>query len=262
MLPIPVPALIYALLSAVPQTPEEKLAKLEPATQAAVAELTRLGYTLYQTRDAPNTRGVVELKCPDRPDSLVVIFSADRVKLHLNVPISDVLYGQSETLKKQVAADFPDLAHYYVSTGKGKNVANLSLISAVPNPTKAWYGETMATLMRAAEQFRGKPHSGLEKLSIDETFRASIQAYLKTLTTAGFTVSRLEKVEQPALTPPYFVQLAAKDKRGSESTVAFFYREKAILYAASADISLTKPRELAERALSAELRMRDRKSVV
>ncbi len=256
MLSIPVPALIYALLAAVPQTPEEKLAKLDPAAQTAVAEFQRLGFTLHQANTAPKTRGVVELKRADGLNTLVVVFSADRVKLHLNVPISDVLYGQSETLKKQLAASFPGLEQYYLGSSDGKNLANLSLVSAGATPAKVWYGETLATLQRAAQQLTAKPHPGLEKLTLDATFKAAIQAHLNTLTTAGFTVSRLEKVEHSGFTPPYFVQLAAKHAKAGEGTVAFFYQEKATLYAASADISLTKSREIAERELSAELRLR------
>ncbi|WP_394793291.1 hypothetical protein [Armatimonas sp.] len=252
MLLIPIPALISAL----PQTPEAKLAKLEPAIQAAVAELKRLGYTLSQASTPPNTRGVVELRHSASPQTLVVVFQPTRVKLHLNVPISDALYGQSEVLKKQLAAAFPELEQFYLGSSDGKNLANLSLISASVTPPAAWYTETLATLQRAAEQLVVMPPSELDKLSLDEAFKAAIQEHLKALATSRFTVSRLEKKETAALTPPYFVQLLAKDAHGGESTIAFFFQEKATLYTTSAEISLNKPRELAERELSAELRKR------
>jgi len=256
MLPIPVPALILALLAAVPLTLQEKLANLDPAARTAVAELTRLGYTLQQAAASPSSRGVVELNRPDSTYTVVVVLLKDRVKLHLNVMISEALLGRSEILKAQLAKSFPGLEQYYLGSSDGRNLANLSFASAVATPPNAWYGETLATLQRAAEQLRGKPHPGLEKLAMDETFRAAIHAHLKTLAAAGITVSRLEKVENTALTPPYFVQIAAKDAAGSESTIAFYYREKSALYAACCEIPLTLSRESAERELSAELRRR------
>ena len=233
---IPVPALLCAL----PQTPEAKLAKLEPAIQAAVAELKRLGYTLSQASTPPNTRGVVELRHSASPQTLVVVFQPTRVKLHLNVPISEAIYGQSEALKKQLAAAFPELEQFYLGSSDGKNLANLSLSSTLAAPPTAWYTETLATLQRAAEQLKDKPPSALDKLAVDEAFKSAVQEHLKALATSRFTVSQLEKKESSALTPPYFVQLLAKDTHGGESTVAFFFQEKATLYTTSAEISLAQ----------------------
>lgn len=178
MLPLSVPALILALGHALPQTPEEKLANLDPAAQAAAAGIKQLGYKLVQATAGPKTRGVVELKRPDAPETVVVVLSADRVKLHLNVPISEVLYGRSETLKKQLVASFPGLEQIYLGSSDGKNLANLSLVSKVAAPPKAWYGETLATLQRAADQLLDKPHPGLAKLPANP-FQKSVVELVK-----------------------------------------------------------------------------------
>jgi hypothetical protein len=252
MLLIPIPA----LLCAQPQPPEAKLAKLEPEIQTAVAELKRLGYTLSQVSKPPKTRGIVELIHPTSLHTLVALFEQERVNLHRNVPISDTLYGRSEALKEQLAAAFPGLEQLYLGSSDGKNLVNLSFLSTTPNPPTAWYTKTIATLQRAAEQLKEKQPSELDKLDLDEAFKRAIQEHLAALAASRFTVSQLEKKETAALTHPYFVQLLAKDTHGGESTVAFFYQEKATLYTTSAEIALNKPRELAERELSAELRKR------
>ncbi|WP_309716672.1 hypothetical protein [Armatimonas sp.] len=237
----------------VQQSPESSLARLAPELQTAVAELKRLGYMLSQASAPPNTRGVVELKHSGSPNTLVVVFQPAQVKIHLNVPLSDALYGQSETLKKQLAAAFPELEQFYLGSSDGKNLANLSLISTSATPPTAWYAETLATLQRADKQLVGTPSPQLDALALDEAFKSGVQEHLRALTTNRFTVSQLEKRESSALTPPYFVQLLAKDTKGDESMVAFFPQAKATLYTTSTEISLTKPRELAERELSAEL---------
>lgn len=173
---IPVTALIFALLTAVTQTPEERLAKLEPAAQAAAAELSRFGYKLQQAGTSPNSRGVVELKRPDSPYTIVVIFARDRVKLHLNVMISEAVYGRSETLKAQLAKSFPGLEQSYLGSSDGRNLANLSLSSAVATPPKAWYGETLATLMRAAEPLTDKPQAAPVYSDKEQKLLAKLQS--------------------------------------------------------------------------------------
>ncbi|MBB6048878.1 hypothetical protein [Armatimonas rosea] len=249
MPPLPLPAFIWAPS----QTPEAKLATLAPEIQAAAAELKRLGYTLSQASAPANTRGVVELKHPGSPYTLVVVFQPAQVKLHLNVPLSDALYDQSETLKKQLATAFPGLEQLYLGSSDGRNIANLSFTSTVATPPKAWYRETLTTLQRAAEQLVGKPSPELDTLALDDAFKASIQEHLRVLAANRFTVSKLEKKDSSALNPPYFVQLLAKDTHSTESTIAFFFQEKVTLYSTSAEFFLAQPRELAERELKATL---------
>lgn len=243
------PALLYVQ----PPAPEARLAQLTPDVQAAVAELKRLGYTLSLVQTPPKTRGVVELKHPTTGHTLVAVFASEWVKLHLNVPISDALYARSESLKAQLAAAFPGLEQLYLGSSDGKNLANLSLRSAQSSPPKAWYTETLTTLQRAASLLQEKPTSVLDSLALDAAFRAGIQEHLDTLATNRFTVLRLEKRESAALTPPYFVQLQAKDAHGGESTVAFFSQDKTTLYTTSTELSLAKPSDQAERELKSEL---------
>lgn len=249
MLPLPLPTFIWAPS----QTSEAKLATLAPEIQAAAAELKRLGYTLRQASAPPRTRGVIELKHSGSSPTLVVVFQPAQVKLHLNVPLSDALYGQSETLKKQLATTFPGLEQFYLGASDGKNIANLSIASTVATPPKSWYSETLTTLQRAAEQLVGKPFPELDMLALDDTFKANIQEHLRVLAANRFTVSQLEKKDSSALTPPYFVQLLARDTHRGESTVAFFFQEKATLYSTSTEIVLTQPHELAQRELRTPL---------
>lgn len=173
---LPVTALIFALLTAVTQTPEQRLAELEPAAQAAAAELSRFGYKLQQARTSPNSRGVVELKRPDSPYTVVVVFAKDRVKLHLNVMISREVYGRSETLKAQLAKRFPGLEQSYLGSSDGRNLANLSLSSVVATPPNAWYGETLATLMRAAEPLTDKPQAAPVYSEKEQKLLAKLQS--------------------------------------------------------------------------------------